>query len=125
MLSDRDKDNIRTLRDLGFGYKAIAKQLSLKKHAVRDYCRYWGLTGYGRLQLAETIRNNLKCYSVLEKWQCKNCGNTITRRWGTSGRQKKFCSDKCRYAYRNKRLKNNEINNVFERSSDDFSHSGN
>jgi len=118
MLSDRDKDNIRTLRDLGFGYKAIAKQLCLKGHTVRDYCRYWGLTGYGKLQLEENIRNNIKYYTVLEKWQCKYCGKTINRRMGSSGRQKKFCNDKCRYAYRNKRLKNNDMYNVFERKAD-------
>lgn len=42
-MTQRQKQMITKLRQLGFGYRSIAKVTNLKLHQVRDYCRYWKL----------------------------------------------------------------------------------
>ena len=94
----RQKHSIRILRNLGFGYQKIANDLSLKKHQVRDYCRYHGLTGNAKQNMISVLESRFgrDTDSCTVKNYCWFCGNEtkLTR---------KFCCDKCRYAYNYKR----------------------
>ena len=93
----RDKRNIRVLRKLGLGYQAIADDLKLKKHQVRDFCRYHGLTGNARQAMLLELENRFSKDETCEiKNYCWHCGmeTKLTR---------KFCCDKCRYAYNYRR----------------------
>ena len=98
MITERQKEMIRILRNLGHGYKRIAKEMNLKLHTVRDYCRYHHLTGNARLQVNKMIKHNQN--SNLVSKYCQYCGRRIKQNT-FQGRRKKFCSDKCRYAYWN------------------------
>ena len=93
----RDKRNIRVLRKLGLGYQAIADDLKLKKHQVRDFCRYHRLTGNAREAMLLELENKFSEAETCEiKNYCWHCGREtkLTR---------KFCCDKCRYAYNYRR----------------------
>lgn len=46
MLKSDEKAKVLELRNKGYGYKAIASILKVKRDDVRDYCRSKGLTGY-------------------------------------------------------------------------------
>jgi len=94
-MTDRQKDYIRLRRNLGSGYQSIANELGLKKHQVRDYCRYHGLTGNASEDMLMTIwqkrRKAVSCANY-----CWFCGVKIKP-------TRKFCCDKCRYDYHNQR----------------------
>lgn len=71
---------IKELRQEGYGYKRIAKELSISSSAVRHLCL--------KIEDEEEFVSS-----------CKNC-NTRTR--STKGKKKKlFCSDKCRLQWWN------------------------
>jgi len=74
------KKKILELRNLGNGYKAIAKELSITPSAVRSVCtaKFSDPDLYGT---------------------CKNCGNRVKQTPGKKKRQ--FCSDKCRMGWWN------------------------
>ena len=74
------KNKILELRDLGKGYKTIAKELSITPSAVRSVCtaKFSDPDLYGT---------------------CKNCGIRVKQTPGKKKRQ--FCSDKCRMAWWN------------------------
>ena len=99
-MTERQRDNIRIFRNIGFGYQKIANDLGLKKHQVRDYCRYHGLVGNANEKMIATLKEKFSPSKKLNpKNYCWNCGREtkLTR---------KYCSDKCRYDYNNKRRAN-------------------
>ncbi|MCD6449897.1 MAG: hypothetical protein J7L34_05270, partial [Thermotogaceae bacterium] len=74
---------INELRQLGYGYKRIANELSMKPEAVRYICQKYeqeALIGI-----------------------CKNCGLEMKSVKGK--KRKTFCSDKCRWQWWNKQRK--------------------
>jgi len=101
-LNARKKQMIRVLRELGKGYKSIAKDTGLSSNAVRCYCRYHGLAGNASKQMfsgkaAAKSKPESKPVSAF----CRNCGKEIYYNDIVSGRKRKFCNEQCRYAYWN------------------------
>lgn len=82
-MTDETKNLIIRLRNEGCGYKKIAKETGESVGVVRHFC-------------------NLIDSNPTEKY-CPNCGATISFIKG--GKQKKFCSDHCRWSYWNKHKK--------------------
>ena len=101
-MNARQQQMIRVLRELGKGYKSIAKDMNLPWNKVRCYCRYHGLTGNAsEWMFGQKALKKPKPVSGT----CKNCGLEIYYHEIIPGRKRKFCSEKCRYAFwNNKRL---------------------
>ena len=78
---------INDLRQIGYGYKKIAKELSMTISAVRYVC------------------SKLSDEDLLDG-SCENCGLKIKSIKGK--KKKRFCSDKCRWMWWNKH--HNEVN---------------
>ena len=79
-----EKAKIVELRQLGYGYKRIAKELSVSTSAVRYACR--------KSSDADLLTGS-----------CENCGLTIKSTLGK--KKKRFCSDQCRWSWWNKHQK--------------------
>ena len=100
---DHQKEAIRTMRELGKGYKDIARSLGLKLHTVRDYCRYHGLTGNARVNILTYLKPSAMSVQQPQNL-CRNCGGPadLPKPGKSKGRARKFCDDSCRYEYWNK-----------------------
>ena len=80
-----DKTKVIELRKLGYGYKRIAKALSITMDEVRNACS----------ELSD---------EVVLSGKCRRCGIAIT---STKGKKmKRFCSDQCRWDWWNSYYKN-------------------
>lgn len=93
-MTNFEKDEILRLKKLGYGYKKISKDLNIPIGRVRRV-------------ITNNNKENGKSVSV-----CVLCGKNIVQTVGK--RNKKFCSDKCRYQWWNQRKKekpNNNYNN--------------
>ena len=78
------KTKINELRQLGYGYKRIASELSVTASAARYAC--------SKLDDEDFLINN-----------CQNCGLPIKSIKGK--KKRRFCSDKCRWQWWNKNQK--------------------
>lgn len=77
-----EKSKIGKLRNMGFGYTKIAKQLNLSVDTVKSYCK----------------RNNLGGVNVGNSVQlCDLCAKPVKQNAGR--KVKRFCSDACRSAW--------------------------
>ena len=80
-MTDKEKQQIKALRESGESYAQISKMMDLPINSIKTYCR----------------RNNLTSIDVEKEDKtstCVECGKPIEQ---TPGRKKKkFCSDKCR-----------------------------
>lgn len=80
-MTAEQKYEITDLRNKGFSYAEIAKQMSISRNTIKSYCQ----------------RNNIKIATGLNKsdeMYCKQCGKKLQR---ISGKKKpKFCSKECR-----------------------------
>lgn len=87
-MTNDQKKQIRSMRMLGIGYKAIANSLGLNVSQVHLYCRVNGLAGEGSLVKAN--------YSVWcnQNSRCPMCGAKLKQ--PKTGRMKKYCSGRCR-----------------------------
>ena len=77
----KEKNLIRQLRSEGLSYSQIAEQTGLSKNTIKSFVR----------------RENLQNSDVEMNTTCKYCGKELVQSRGH--RQKKFCSDKCRFAW--------------------------
>lgn len=75
------KNKINELKDLGYGYKKIAKEFAVTASAVRYAC------------------SKMSDEDLLEG-KCEHCGLKIKSIKGK--KKKRFCSDKCRWQWWNK-----------------------
>ncbi len=98
------KEQIKTLRADGYGYKKIAEILDISENTVKSFCRRNGLAaGKGSANIAVGLSDIPLDES---ERRCRECGKKI---FNTSGhRQRKFCSPECRTAFwkKNQRLIN-------------------
>ena len=85
-MTETQKETIRSLRDQGFGYNRIAKQMGLSISCVTMHCLRNGLGGKG---LSTHPSGPL----------CPQCGKPITLREGV--KKRRFCSDDCRLKWWN------------------------
>lgn len=90
-MTEIQKEMIRAMRMQGIGYKAIARDLRLRRNQVQLYCKTHGLGGDGNL-----VRLNYVIWCE-KTGHCLQCGAELKQ--PTRGRKKKFCSGKCRTAW--------------------------
>lgn len=86
MITNVQKETILAMRQQGISYARIAEELILSLNTVKSVCR----------------RNGIKISRPEERPSgvCKTCGEPLRQVAG--GRQKTFCSDKCRYLWWNR-----------------------
>lgn len=79
-MTDNQKQQIKSLRLSGFGYKKVAQELRISVDTVKSYCRKHNLTGVMAI--------------VENKTYCRECGKELIQP------QKKkpisFCCEQCR-----------------------------
>lgn len=91
-MDDRQRQQIRELREEGYGYGRIAQILEISENTIKTYCRRHGLGGVAtNLASSEGKRQYCPC--------CKSVLELIPGR-----KPKKFCSDKCRMKWWNSHL---------------------
>ncbi len=90
-MTEVQKEMIRSMRLVGIGYKAIARDLNLRRNQVQLYCKTHGLGGDGKL-----VRLNYEIWCE-KTGHCLMCGAKLTQ--PATGRKKRFCSGRCRTAY--------------------------
>lgn len=91
-MTNEQKENVRKMRGAGASYAKIAGALGLSENTVQSFCRRNNLTD-GFVKNGEPNgKGTLFCLS---------CGTPIRRTPGYRGR--KYCSDRCRIAWWNKR----------------------
>jgi uncharacterized protein YjcR len=86
-----DKDKIRQLRLEGIGYKGIAASLGISRDSVRSFCKHNGLEGNSSV-VSLNYQENKNRNKI-----CTNCGKPLKQK--RLGRNKRFCSDKCRHSW--------------------------
>lgn len=87
-MTDFETKQIRELRMRGVGYRAIASVIGLSRDVIRNYCKTHGIDGYAT-ELTLNIREQMQ-----QGKACLCCGKEIKQ--STTGRKRKFCSEKCR-----------------------------
>ena len=84
-MTNEQKEQIKKLRDSGYGYATIAEALGLTKNQVSAFCRRNSLSG-NTADPDKKETPNVGC--------CRCCGKPLVQ---VSGRKEaKFCSDACR-----------------------------
>ena len=83
-MTDKQKQQIITLRRNGAGYGTIASQLGVSINTVKSFCRRHSLVA----KTAGAV--------------CEQCGKPITQNPGR--KRKRFCSDACRNKWCNSHL---------------------
>ena len=78
----KEKNFIRQLRNKGLSYSQIAEQTGLSENTIKTFVRRDTLQNTGEKETNIT---------------CKRCGKELDQSMGH--RQKKFCSDECRFAW--------------------------
>lgn len=92
-MTNEQKQQIKKLRQAGYGYATIASSMGLTKNQVSAFCRRSNLTGTKSTVYIEE-RPKPNC--------CHNCGKPLTQ---TPGRKPvKFCSNICRTRWWNTHL---------------------
>ena len=94
-MTDILKQKIKHLRLDGKSYKDIAAAMNLNENTVKTYCRRNGLTDKDITLMFSEKKN-----------KCLYCGAKINQT--PKQKPKKFCCDKCRFAWWNK---NRELKN--------------
>ena len=80
-MTTKEKNQICKLRNKGLSYRKIAEQTGFSENTIKSFFR------------RENLRNDEK--EINKK--CKYCGKKLVQTKGH--RPKKFCSDKCRFAW--------------------------
>ena len=92
-MTNGQKEQIKKLRDSGYGYSKIAEALGLTKNQVSAFCRRNSLSG-NTADPDKKETPNVGC--------CRCCGKPLVQ---VSGRKEaKFCSDACRNKWWNAHL---------------------
>lgn len=91
-MDDRQRQQIRELREEGYGYRRIAQELGISENTIKTYCRRHGLGGVAKNQVSTDGK---------EKY-CLNCRKVLEQMPGR--KPKKFCSDRCRMRWWNSHL---------------------
>ena len=84
--TDGYKKEIKAMRERGFSYGDIGKQVGLSPDTVKSFCR----------------RNAVSVDEEPEGNFCRFCGKPVQQNPGR--KEKKFCSDRCRNAWWNRNL---------------------
>ena len=87
-MTDFEAAQVKEMRLKGMGYRAIAEALGLSRDIVRNHCKAKGMGGY----VAATVKNLQEREG--QNGICICCGKEMQQ--AGTGRQRKFCSEKCR-----------------------------
>lgn len=87
-MNQLQKDQIKRLRQEGYGYSRIAQMLGISVNTIKSYCQRNNLGG--KLGILAVDR-------LIDQVFCKFCGRSLTQIPGCKPR--KFCSDGCRMAW--------------------------
>lgn len=79
-MTDNQKEQIKSLRLSGLGYKKVAQELCISVDTVKSYCRKHNLTG-----VMATVDN---------KTYCRKCRKELVQ--PNKKKPIKFCSEQCR-----------------------------
>lgn len=91
-MNDTQRQQIKKLREEGYGYGRIAQALGLSENTIKTYCRRHGLGGMVATSVPIDETGHF----------CLCCGIPVAQ---VSGRkEKKFCSDRCRNKWWNRNL---------------------
>ena len=88
-MTNLEKHKIMTLREKGYGYVKIAKELGISVNTVKSFCR-------------RNITHKVESELTGETTSCENCGQEI--RQIAKQKRKRFCCDKCRNIWWNSHL---------------------
>ncbi len=94
-MTEKQKIQIKNLRDEGYGYIKISQTLGISVNTVKSFCRRKNLTGITVREVSITPLADGNHF-------CRNCGKEVEQSPGR--KQKKFCSDKCRMQWWNSHL---------------------
>ncbi len=97
-MTDKQKEEIRNLRENGLGYKKIAAQLGITENAVKSFCH----------------RNNLAGRKKPQIPKCKCCGNPIPP--VSKRRPRKFCCKECKQKWWNSNRNHPDSRNQIEKT---------
>lgn len=89
-MTEREKSQIQELRTQGLGYKKIAERLGVSENTIKTFCKR---NGFGGVKGSPSTKKTDVCLY---------CGAAIKQTPGK--KKKKFCSDKCRWAWWNQNL---------------------
>ena len=84
-MTDFEKSKIKEMREQGYGYKKISKELAISISQIRYACDVLS-----------------KEASIVDIGECKECGMRIVSKKGK--KKKLFCSDQCRMKWWNSHL---------------------
>ncbi len=99
-LTDEDKNKILQMRKRNIGYRAISEELGLNHNTVKSYCQRHNLGGPRAI------------HGEASRHECKYCGKKIRQNPGR--KEKKFCSDKCRFSWWNSHLDQVNRKTIYE-----------
>ena len=85
-MTTHEKEQIRQMRLAGYGYQQVAKVLGCPEASIKSFGRRNELLG--RVLAKRSPENT-----------CQQCGHQIPL--GTVRRERRFCSDRCRYKWWN------------------------
>lgn len=100
-MTDKQKEQIVSMRMQGIGYRAICKTLNLKENQVQLFCKAHGLAG----DAAFVGRNHIIWCE--QNSRCLLCGTEVTQ--PRTGHRRKFCSGRCRTRYCRLRQRNKDM----------------
>lgn len=86
IMTSTDKNEVWQMRLSGMSYRQIAEVTGFSENTIKSLCRR------NKMQEININENNNETLA-----HCKNCGNQLVQSRGH--RQRKFCSDKCRFAW--------------------------
>lgn len=107
-VKQEQKELIRSLRLLGWGYKRIARELKLNRNEVQLFCTTNGLGGPG-----EFVKLNMLVWNEQNN-RCVICGEKLSQK--QQGRKRRFCSGKCRTRFYRLR-KQESADSLFEKNT--------
>ena len=57
-MDDRQRQQIRELREEGYGYRRIAQELGISENTIKTYCRRHGLGGVAKIRYPPMEKKN-------------------------------------------------------------------
>ena len=82
-MTNEQRALVRTFRNAGLGYGAIARKTGISLNTVKSFCRR-----------NEQQKTQEKGEQLGQEHLCRNCGVPVKQ--NTGRKEKKFCSDRCR-----------------------------
>ncbi len=89
-MTDQQKAKTMEMRNAGYGYTEIARELSVSRETVKSFCR--------RKSIA--VGSSVRRLPKLSDGLCPECGKSLVQIPGK--KRKRFCSPDCRQAWWNK-----------------------